>query len=91
MESRHTDDEYLDDPLYDDTERVRQWIRRIATIIGVGIPVFFVVVSILSGYSRDTIIWNGIMGAMLGLIVWYGISPQSFALFPPGRRRRRRK
>lgn len=73
-----------------DTDAMRHWLRRVITIIGLGIPVAFVVLSILGGASRDEIIWNGIMGFVLGMIFMYGTAPQMFSLFPPGRRRRDR-
>lgn len=84
MDGRH-------DRWWHDSDEVLFWLRRVITIIGFGFPVAFVVLSILSGLSRDETIWNGIMGFMLGMIFMYGTAPQMFSLFPPGRRRRRRE
>jgi FtsH-binding integral membrane protein len=72
------------------TEHIRRWIERVVAWIALGIPVALVTAAILSGESRESIIWAGIMGFMLGMIFWYGTTPRRFGLFPPGRRRRRR-
>lgn len=63
-----------------DTDEVRHWIRIASEVLGIGIPVALVGIAIVTGESLESIIWIGIMGVVLGLIVMYGISPRSFSL-----------